>query len=229
MFYNHVKIQRGEKMSSLFLAGNGFDLAHGIPTKYSDLREFVLQLFPDALHNKDLIVNLDDFKELCVGEFAAEILLHTMDLSAGKEWNDFENALSKINFNAKFPMPNHKENETEQEDRELMEKYLLYIDKLSSGFIQCTKMWQDFIQAWLKNVEQQIEYGDFQVHPCLQELFMQDDMQFFTFNYTKTLQKMYKVKKSYTSITELDNILFLGMEKKILCVLMVRISIPINT
>lgn len=30
-------------MSSLFIVGNGFDIAHGIPTKYSDFRMFIIR------------------------------------------------------------------------------------------------------------------------------------------------------------------------------------------
>ncbi len=31
-------------MSSLFIVGNGFDIAHGIPTKYSDFRRSSLRI-----------------------------------------------------------------------------------------------------------------------------------------------------------------------------------------
>ncbi|UKI37196.1 MAG: hypothetical protein L6V93_03155 [Clostridiales bacterium] len=51
----------------------------------------------------------------------------------------FEEALAHVNFNSKLPVANHKENETAEEDNELMKDYLLYIDVLSSGFINCSK------------------------------------------------------------------------------------------
>ena len=51
-------------------------------------------------------------------EFAAEILLNAMDKAAGEDWNNFEDALAYINFDNKFPLPNHKENETDEEDQE---------------------------------------------------------------------------------------------------------------
>ena len=33
-------------MSTLFIIGNGFDIAHGIPSRYSDFRQFILEKYP---------------------------------------------------------------------------------------------------------------------------------------------------------------------------------------
>ena len=46
-------------MSSLFIIGNGFDIAHGIPTKYSDFREFILKMYPKAEKNSIKVVSLE--------------------------------------------------------------------------------------------------------------------------------------------------------------------------
>ena len=40
-------------MSSLFIIGNGFDIAHGIPTKYRDFREFIIKSYPEAIKYRD--------------------------------------------------------------------------------------------------------------------------------------------------------------------------------
>lgn len=70
----------GQIMSSLFITGNGFDIAHGIPTKYSEFRSFVLQKFPDALKFRDDVVYLEDFENIGQDEFAAEILLNAISM-----------------------------------------------------------------------------------------------------------------------------------------------------
>ena len=49
-------------MSSLFIAGNGFDIAHGIPTQYSRFRSFIIQKYPEALELRDQVVYLEDFE-----------------------------------------------------------------------------------------------------------------------------------------------------------------------
>lgn len=63
-----------------------------------------------------------------------------MDKVTGENWCNFEEVLACINFDNKFPMPNHKEDETDEEDQELIQDYLLYMDMLTSGFINCSKM-----------------------------------------------------------------------------------------
>lgn len=94
-------------MSSLFIFGNGFDIAHGISTKYSDFRSFIINLYPEALAFRDEIVYLEDCNDIDVQEFAAEILLNAMDKAAGKNWLDFEEALALVNFNSKLPLAKH--------------------------------------------------------------------------------------------------------------------------
>lgn len=183
-------------MSSLFIAGNGFDIAHGIPTKYSDFRSFVIQKYPEALEFRDEVVYLEDFEDIGQNEFAAEILLNAMDKAAGKNWCNFEEALAYINFDNKFPLPNHKENETAKEDQQLMEQYLLYMAALTKGFIVCSKIWQDFFRIWIKEIQSVIDQGNYYPKDSLLKLFSSEpEMQFFNFNYTKTLQKLYGVKK----------------------------------
>lgn len=182
-------------MGCLFIAGNGFDIAHGIPTKYSDFRSFIISAYPEALEMRDKVVYLEDFKNIDPYEFAAEILLSTMDKMAGENWCNFEEALAYISFNSKLPMANHKENEIEEEDQELMLHYLLYMDALTSGFISCSKIWQDFFRLWIKDIQRRIDNAEFSYRATLKSLFSQPDMQVLTFNYTKTLKKLYGIKK----------------------------------
>lgn len=190
-----VTTQEESYLSSLFIAGNGFDIAHGIPTKYSEFRTFLIEKCPEAFELRDEVIFLEDISAIDQYEFSIEILLNTMDKSAGENWWNFEDALALINFDNKFPKPNHKENETEEEDNALMVKYLLYMDALSSVFISCSKVWQDLFGAWIKTVQKYIESGSCNARPSLESLFQQEDIQFLTFNYTKTLQTIYGIKK----------------------------------
>ena len=72
-------------MSSLFIIGNGFDIAHGIPTKYRDFREFIIKSYPEAIKYRDEVTFIKDIADVDAEEFAAEILLSTMDKVAGDE------------------------------------------------------------------------------------------------------------------------------------------------
>lgn len=200
-------------MAALFIAGNGFDIAHGIPTKYSDFRSFVINNYPDALEFRDEVVYLEDFMDIDPEEFAAEILLNTMDKSAGENWCNFEQALGTINFDNKLPRSNHKEDETDEEDQELMTKYLLYMDMLTNGFVDYSKVWQEFFRKWLKGIQEEIDSAKFAPKESLVALFEDPNMQFFTFNYTKTLQKLYRIKKVIHIHNRVGQKLIFGHEK----------------
>lgn len=182
-------------MGFLFIIGNGFDIAHGIPTKYSDFRKFIISKYPDALEYRDEVIHLEDCEDIYVDEFAAEILLSTMDKVCGENWNNFEEALAQIDFSNKLPRFVYEEDETDEEDRNKAKNYLLYMDMLTSAFIKCSNLWQDFFRLWVKGVEQEIETEKFEINPALKELMSKPDSQFFTFNYTKTLQILYGAKK----------------------------------
>lgn len=182
-----------EKKDSLFIAGNGFDIAHGIPSKYSEFRKYLIKKYPEVLKFRDEKIYMEDFDYLTPEEFAAEILLSTMDKVDGENWENFEAALAHIDFSNKFPVPRNNENETEEHDV-FMRDYLLYMDKLSSGFIACTKCWQMFFQQWIREVEIPIKICNYSGKNSLKELFQGNNMLFFSFNYTKTLEKIYGIK-----------------------------------
>ena len=182
-------------MSSLFIIGNGFDIAHGIPTKYRDFREFIIKLYPEALIYRDEVTLIEDMLDTAPEVFAAEILLSTMDRVAGEDWSNFEEALAYVNFDHKFPLPKHKENETEDEDKALMQKYLLYMDPIIRGYKVCSKYWQKFFRLWIKEVQSSIKKDMFSSKKSLKILFSKPNTVFLTFNYTQTLQHLYGVKK----------------------------------
>lgn len=188
-------------MGALFIAGNGFDIAHGIPTTYGDFRNYVIDQYPEALTLRNEVVYLNDLLDIDPIAFSAEILLNAMDKTAGENWSNFEEALATISFNAKLPKPNHKENETEEEDHELMSQYLLYMDMLTSAFIKCSSYWQILFFKWIRSIQDKIEKHQFLPKENLKALLSNNDMLFFTFNYTKTLQELYRISK----ITHIHN------------------------
>lgn len=180
-------------MSSLFILGNGFDMAHGLPTKYLDFKNFLNDLYPDAEEFCDEQFDIYDYATMYEDDFAAEILFYAMNNASGKEWNDFENALGNINFYKKIPRRNKEVGEIDH--NQAMVDYMLAADAISNLIIQSTKHWQDFFRLWIKNIEQQLEYGEYLPKTNLMSLFNQPDNLYLTFNYTKVLQTLYGIKK----------------------------------
>lgn len=182
-------------MSSLFIIGNGFDLAHGMPTKYSDFRDFILYYYPKAKVNRDLPIDLDDYLFMEDDDMSAELLVYAMDHAIGETWSAFEEALHRINFNEKIPKRIHLENETEEEDHEGAKGYLLYVQPLISLFIDSTELWEKFFQAWITAVEYAIDNKIYSPRETIKSLIKTDSFRFFSFNYTGTLEKLYGIKK----------------------------------
>lgn len=180
-------------MSALFILGNGFDLAHAMPTKYSDFRKELIRNYPDAETYKNSLFDLDAFLEMTEDEFSAEVLLSVMDLASGEEWNDFENALGRIDLSYKFPEFEGAEDAEDHEEE--MKGYLLAVNMISSCIIHCSKYWQDFFRCWIREIEQKLESGIYTPKSTLVDLFSEPSNKYFTFNYTKTLQVMYGIKK----------------------------------
>ena len=183
-------------MSTLVITGNGFDIAHGIPTKYCDFRNFVIKKYPNALKYRDEITLIEDVVNIDYEEFAAEILLSTMDKIAGDDWYNFEEALASVNFDHKFPtLIEEAKKETEEVYGEIMGSYMRYLSVLSSAYIECSKYWQELFRLWIKDVQKTIETNKYLSKKSLKDLFSIPNTMFFTFNYTKTLQCLYGVKK----------------------------------
>lgn len=181
-------------MASLFIIGNGFDLAHGIPTQYSDFRKFLIETYPEAAARCKNVVSLEYFQDKSQEEIAVEFLIFAMDVACGETWKDFETALGKIHFSNKWPKSQHAE-DFEEDERQAME-YLLSMVKMNSYVFEAiNKYWGVFLSRWIRNIENQIEAETYKKIKNFEQLITQRDCRFFTFNYTKTLQILYGVKK----------------------------------
>lgn len=183
-------------MSSLFIIGNGFDIAHGLPTAYKEFRKFILDQYPDSLQFRDTTVSIEEYARLPIDEVAAEILLYALDHAAGEDWRDFEDALSRINFYDKLPGATADElDESSPEHNQRMGQYLLRVDMISNALISAAGMyWQEFLSAWIKEVESIIERNKIPPRDSLIPLLSDPSNKFMTFNYTKTLQRVYGIK-----------------------------------
>lgn len=184
-------------MSTLFIAGNGFDLAHGLPTSYSRFRKFIVDMYPFAEEIKNERLTLDNIfeNEEMMGVISAELLIYAMDQACGPEWQDFENALAFINFYDKFPgaTPEALDDTDEEKHNKEMGYYLQAVGILSNLIVVAAELWEEFFNCWIYEVEAEIESGTIRPKEGLVNLFSNPDIYYMTFNYTKTLQKVYGI------------------------------------
>lgn len=158
------------KMRTLYIIGNGFDLAHELDTRYS--------IFRDWLRGKK------GEKYQMAREFVNNIEKYIKDVNL---WSDFERALGSIR-STQYLKSIIDETKTEQpEDNygtqaEVVYAKLEYIVK---------DQYQQLIQAfrsWARDIETD---GAEEMFPELKD----ENNYFFSFNYTDTLESIYNIPK----------------------------------
>ncbi len=183
----------------LYYIGNGFDLAHNLPTKYLDFKKFFKTNFPEYYYR---------FIEMYgLGEMHTDYDGPYYDDSESEEiiklWMDFENTLAKIDSSFIYNKLG-----TIQETRDLtqcefegifdpdpawyndvyvenMNLYELY-KPLEKAFIN----WIEYIENTFSPTKPSKQIKPF--YPILN-----NDSFFIVFNYTHTLQKLYKIDSSH--------------------------------
>lgn len=117
----------GTKRSKLFILGNGFDIAHGLPTRYSHFRKYLEQIQgveTNEFDNRNRASIITYFDRLCDGE----------------DWKDIEYALGL------FPLYLEGYN-PEKDDRKEKEKYVFYQSSLLLEVIYAFRKWVNSISV----------------------------------------------------------------------------------
>lgn len=148
-------------MATLYIIGNGFDLAHGLPTRFSDLKASL-----GSYQNRPFFAQMKCFYPALRND-------------KGYCWSNLESALAvpdldQILHSCFWHMYNTK-NTYEEEQELCYNKYFSFIDTLRTGISQ----WMYSINDRLKDKNQL---------DCFH--FTKDDY-FLTFNYTATLEVVY--------------------------------------
>lgn len=180
-------------MSSLFIFGNGFDLAHGIRSQYLDFKSYLTKIYPDAENNSKNGFDLDDYLDKSEENYSIQLLFCAMENARGADWNNFEDALGTFNFHNKFPKRSKEAQEID--DKKDITSYLYAVDVISNILIQGTAFWQELFRKWVTSIDKEISKSIYSPRANMIKLFNEKDNQYLTFNYTRVLQKMYGMKK----------------------------------
>ena len=184
-------------MKRLFIFGNGFDIAHNIPTRYSDFRQWLIEMCGE--YDEDFIFDYElpsyetNYKGLESYNEAkfAEFFLRLIDEASVEddEWQSFENTLGKLNWNLVLANANNEyDDEGDIDPWKTETNHTAYAQNCS----ETNHILKRFFHDWVDGVNVEIEgikpLSDFQ------KINFSDDDLFFTFNYTDTLEVVYGVK-----------------------------------
>lgn len=181
-------------MSRLFIIGNGFDLAHRIPSKYEDFRLYLISLLNKEsgcdYSNYDFRVNNDIVTDNYIKNLKNDILTIMFFLSNaedGTEWKNIEHSVGRLNYDEfSWLYLDESEDEKEQRANYINEDiFLPYRDVLASI--------PDFFSKWIKQININEDYRKY-VSCELSSLF-DDKTKCICFNYTDTLEYLYNIQR----------------------------------
>lgn len=178
-------------MKKLFIIGNGFDIAHQLPTRYSDFQKYLIENYPEA-SDEFLVVpeacimpdGEERYKDNEVVGFLLKII--TESEATGEAWSDLEETLGHLEFDECFDDWNWYE-----DDNEWHEVYRN--EDIAANVYGAVKMIKEYFADWIETIE--IWNAEPITNFC--RLIDSDNDFFLTFNYTETLEYLYNVKKVY--------------------------------
>ncbi len=158
-FYNLIK----GKAMRLYIIGNGFDIRHGLPTRYKHFKSYV------AKNDKELYDAIEEY------------------IPAGDEWNELESALGEIDYelilqNSEMFLVTYN---TEDWSDAYHHDYQYEVDKITR--MLSARLKEQFAD-WVKGINIADAYNSEQYIPPIPR-----ESLYFSFNYTNTLQQIYAV------------------------------------
>lgn len=180
-------------MAKLFIIGNGFDLAHGMSTRYSDFRNYLVEKY----EIDEYLIDTDGYEipipyDLPKGgeeyddTIAAAAIIKTLDNTEGNQWKDVEKSLGELDF-GEF-LDDWAYNFDSDDDNAFRDNMYRNEDN-AKNLCGALRLIEDYFQDWVRTIEvSHILIPDFY------DLIAPKKDLFLNFNYTKTLEKLYNAQ-----------------------------------
>lgn len=177
-------------MNKLFIIGNGFDLAHKIPSRYEDFRLFLISIlnqvsgknYMDYDFTDNTIITADYNKNL--ENDILTIMYFLSCAESGKEWNNIEKSVGELDYDD-FTWLYIDES---KDDKEYRANWIN--EDLFSPYVKVLLTIPNFFSKWVKQINVNIEYFNYE----LNSLF-ENNTKFLCFNYTDTLECLYNINR----------------------------------
>lgn len=179
-------------MKKLFIIGNGFDVSHKLPTKYSDFQDYLKENYSDA-SDEYLIVPesfmMPDGDERYNDDEVVGFLLKiiTEAEATGRAWSDLENTLGQLDFDECFD----DWYADDDDDNDWHEVYRN--EDIASNVSGAVKMIKEYFSDWIET----IDIFDTERKIKFYHLIDKNNDLFLTFNYTETLEEIYEAINVY--------------------------------
>ncbi|WP_340598892.1 bacteriophage abortive infection AbiH family protein (plasmid) [Priestia megaterium] len=183
-------------MSNLFIIGNGFDLAHGLPTSYEDFYQYLISKYPKALDTQlSYKIERTKMPDGTVDYNKNEVVAFLIDrISAaerdGENWCDIETSLGHLDFNnyiRELYSLVDKPKETDDEDNLTIQRRYWKLTHACEIFYDITIKIQELFSEWINT----IDISAISPMDSFIKLLDPSEDSFLTFNYTTVLEDIY--------------------------------------
>lgn len=181
-------------MKSLFIIGNGFDLSHGLKTSYENFHEYLKEEYPDS-NGEALVVPEPIFMpdgDVQYDDDATVNLLMCLINNAepnGEKWSDLERSMGYFDFDEAFDFLTEELDEDDEPD---MWKNSYNNEDLARNLVEPVQSIVDYFSEWVDTIDINEEV---KIKDDFLKIIDKDNDFFLTFNYTKTLEVLYKARK----------------------------------
>ncbi|MGG0482425.1 bacteriophage abortive infection AbiH family protein [Priestia aryabhattai] len=178
-------------MSNLFIIGNGFDLAHGLPTSYEHFHQYLVNNYPGSLEkepsfniegtttpNGGIKFDDDELVAFIIGVISAAE-------EDGENWCDIERNLGLLDFSMYFSDMSYLYGH-EQDDNAFSRRVHRYED-VSGNFHLAMLEVKSLFSRWVASIDTSKVSDKIAFH----NLIHPEEDTFLTFNYTNVLEEVY--------------------------------------
>lgn len=175
-------------MSNLFIIGNGFDISHGLKTSYEDFHSYLNKTYPNAQSINYIPEYRIDNHGNEVPDDEDEVIGFIKQLlcdADGDKWSNLEASIGEIDF--ENYMLDYESDDNDDDD----EWHETYFNESSAiALINPILEIPEYFNEWISsfNVKETMAKNDF-----LKLIDKNSDL-FLSFNYTLTLEDVYKVR-----------------------------------
>jgi len=178
-------------MGNLFIIGNGFDLAHYLPTSYQDFYEYLKNIYPDALDIEPTFsIEGQDMPDGSLHFNKDEVVAFIIDIISkaeknGDDWQDIETSLGRLNYDSYFDEMSYIFGH--EDDDSSYFRMANRNETVASNFHLVTLKFKELFAEWIETIDTS-EVKSIQSFDDLVEPY---DDTFLTFNYTDVLETVY--------------------------------------
>lgn len=189
----------GDCIKTLYIIGNGFDIAHGLKTNYWEMRKYIEKKYPDFLYEFEKLYDIHPLDD--TEPWYTQAAQERWDKAVNHNlWSAFEKCMGNPNTTEMLELSSSvTEGMPSVGVRYHMDSYW----KEQFGFI---KKLQNYVQEWIETI-------DTNNVKCKKKCLKNSNDFFFNFNYTDVLEKVYGIAEvlhihgGVTSVCDLQPIM----------------------